>query len=179
MNTRNKKNLLPRCLYIFAMAVVLLFSAVSNAPAPVSPGTDPLVSVYYGLEVEGTSTGYFTEASGIGSENEIVEQKIVDKIGNEIVRKLPGRLKWYDVTLKRGLTSTMDVWTWRKLVEDGSITNARKNFTITMYDQTGAPRAKWNFINGWPSKIEAGLAASGSAAIESITITHEGMYREQ
>ena len=50
------------------------------------------------------------------------------------VLKMPGRLKWGDLSLKRGMTSQMDMWKWRKDVEDGKIDKARKNGSIVMYD---------------------------------------------
>ena len=177
MITCNKKTHFPRCLFIPAMAVFfLIFAAPSTTPRE-----DPLTGFHYGLEVQGSITGYFTEVSGIGSENEIVEHKVVDGKGRESVQKIPGRLKWSDVTLKRGITSNMDAWNWRKMVEDGNVAGARKNFSIMMYDQTFSVVAQWDFINGWPLKIEA-PAATGTAttgAVESITIVHEGMVRVQ
>jgi phage tail-like protein len=177
MITRTKKNQLPRCLYILAMAAFLLFSFVSRAPAPVVE--DPLVGFHYELDVQGIIAGYFTEVSGIGSENEIVEQKVVTDKGVYMVRRIPGTLKWSDVTLKRGITANKDIWTWRKMVEDGNVVGARKNFSIILYDQTYRAVAQWDFKNGWPSKIEAPAATSTTAAVEAITIAHEGMERVQ
>ena len=58
---------------------------------------DPLVSFNFCVEMSGVITGYFTEASGLGSEHEVIEHKIVSPEGREIVRKIPGRLKWGDI----------------------------------------------------------------------------------
>jgi len=167
-------------MYILAMAVFFLFFAVSNAPAPVTtPREDPLVGFYYGLEVEGIISAFFSEVSGIGSENEVAESKVVNEKGVQIILKIPGRLKWTDVTLKRGITANKHLWNWRKMVENGNIKEARKNFTIIMYDQTLTPVAQWDFKNGWPSKIEAPAAGSTEGAFESITIVHEYMVRSK
>ena len=66
---------------------------------------DPLVGFHFGLNVSGQIEGFFTEVSGIGSEHEIVEHKVVSEDGRkEVVMKIPGRLKWENVTLKRGIT---------------------------------------------------------------------------
>ena len=43
---------------------------------------DPLLGFNFMLELEGAIAGYFTECSGIGSENDIVEHKVVDKQGH-------------------------------------------------------------------------------------------------
>lgn len=141
---------------------------------------DPLLGFNFMLELEGALAGYFTECSGIGSENETVEHKVVDKQGHEIIRKIPGRLKWQDVTLKRGITSDLQIWEWRDTVVQGKMSDARKNITITMLDRTYNPVATWHFNNAWPSKCSGPSLKSDSNefGIEEVTIVHEGMYRE-
>jgi phage tail-like protein len=140
---------------------------------------DPLLGFNFAIDVGGTIKGYFTEVSGIGSESEIVEQKVVNDKGVEVVLKIPGRLKWGDVTLKRGITSNMDLWDWRQQVEDGKVKEARKNGSIVMYDRELKEAARWNFTNAWPSKISgpAPKADGNEIGIEEITIVHEFIKR--
>jgi phage tail-like protein len=141
---------------------------------------DPLLGFNFALELEGSIAGYFTECSGIGSEHEIVEHKVVDKSGHEIVRKIPGRLKWQDITLKRGITSDMRIWEWRDDLVKGDVGGARKNISITMMDRTYSPVAVWHFQNAWPSKVTGPSFKSddNSFGVEEVTLVHEGMYRE-
>lgn len=141
---------------------------------------DPLLGFNFALELEGSIAGYFTECSGIGSENEIVEHKVVDKQGHEVVRKLPGRLKWQDVSLKRGITSDLQIWEWRDMVIKGDMSSSRKNISITMMDRTYSPVATWHFTNAWPSKVSGPSFKSddNSFGVEEVSIVHEGMYRE-
>ena len=142
---------------------------------------DPLLGFNFMLELEGAVAGYFTECSGIGSEHEIVEQKVVDKQGHEIVRKIPGRLKFTDVTLKRGITSDLKIWEWRDMAVQGKVKGARKNCTITMLSREYKPVAVWHFANAWPSKVTGPSLKSDSneIGVEEITIVHEGLYREK
>lgn len=139
---------------------------------------DPLVSFNFGLEIQGKVTGFFTEVSGLGSETEIVEHKVVEN-GIEMVKKIPGRLKWDNITLKRGITSAMDIWDWRKEVEDGNVDGARVNGSIVMYDQTGGEVARWNFERAWPSKVSGPSPKSDSneIGVEELTIVHEYIER--
>jgi phage tail-like protein len=142
---------------------------------------DPLLGFSFGLDVGGgVIKGYFTEVSGLGSEHEVIEQKVVNN-RKEAVLKVPGRLKWGDLVLKRGITSNMDMWKWRKQVEDGKVGEARKNGSIIMLDQTGAEKARWNFFSGWPSKITgpAPKADSNEIGVEELTIVHERIEREK
>jgi phage tail-like protein len=140
---------------------------------------DPLVSFHFMIDVQGEITGYFTEVSGLGSESEIIEQKVVNDKGIEIVKKIPGRLKWGDITLKRGITSSLDMWNWRKKVEEGKVSEARKNGSIVMFDQELQEKARWNFVNGWPTKITgpAPKTDSNELGIEELTIAHELITR--
>lgn len=150
-------------------------------PTAVDSGReDPLVSFHFKLDVQGAIKGYFTEVSGIGSETEIIESKVVNDSGVEVVMKVPGRLKWGDITLKRGITSSLDIWDWRKQVEQGDVMGARKNGTITMYDQSLSPVAEWYFENAWPSKVSGPTPKSDSneVGVEELTIVHEYIVRQ-
>ena len=140
---------------------------------------DPLVSSWFGVEFQGQIVGAFRECTGLGSENEVVEYKASGEKGEFVIKKVPGRLKWNNITLKRGITDAMDMCKWRKLVEQGKITDARKNGTITMYNQQGDPIAKWNFTNAWPLKLTGPSANAGNneVAIEELELTHEGYER--
>ena len=141
---------------------------------------DPLVSFNFMVEISGVITGYFQEASGLGSESEVIEHKIIAKGAKEsIVRKVPGRLKWGDIVLKRGITASMDFYDWRKQVEEGKVEGARKDGSVVMYDQAHAEVARWNFSKGWPSKIAGpSVKADGNdIGVEELTIVHEGIKR--
>jgi phage tail-like protein len=140
---------------------------------------DPLVGFNFKLDVSGKAEGYFTEVSGISSENEVTEHKIVGGGDKEAVRKIPGRLKWGDMTFKRGITKSMDFWEWRKMVEQGNVSGARANCTITMYGQDGASVAEWTLEAAWPSKITGPSMSTESSAVgvEELTVVCEGFAR--
>jgi phage tail-like protein len=141
---------------------------------------DPLVAFKFGLEIEGKLGGYFATVSGIGSESEVIDQKIVNpESGETIMRKLPGRLTWTDITLRRGVTSNIDVWDWRQSVVEGKVEDARTNCSVVAYNQANEEIARWNFENAWPSKVTGPeMDASGQDyMVEEMTIVHEGMER--
>jgi phage tail-like protein len=142
---------------------------------------DPLVSFHYAVEVQGVIKGYFTECGGIGSEHEVIEHKYVDEKGREHIQKIPGRLKWENITLKRGITDAMDIWDWRDQVVQGKVDDARKNGSIVMFDQTLKEVARWNFEGAWPVKVSGPQVKSDSNefGVEELVITHEGLYREK
>jgi len=171
------KRLVVACFVVLTAGFIFLLSLT---PADAQTREDPLINFYFGLECEGKITGYFTSVSGIGSESEVVEHKVVDKSGNEIIRKIPGRLRWLDITLKRGITSNLEIWDWRQMVNDGNIDEARKNCSILALDNTGQTVARWNIINAWPMRVSGPIVDSASQfMVEELILVHEGMEREQ
>ena len=169
-------------LFATAYAVPALTPAWQSAQAQAltSRETEPLTGFYFGLEIEGKVTGYFTECSGIGSRNWVVDHKIVDESGKEIIQKIPGRLTWSSIILKRGITSNMDIWDWRGKVEEGKMDDARTNISIIMYNQVTEEVARWNFENAWPCRITGPSlpdSESNELGVEEVEIVHEGMTR--
>ena len=142
---------------------------------------DPLISAFFTVDFGNGATGAFRECTGLGSENEVVEYKASGTQGKMVLKKVPGRMKWNNITLKRGITDDMKMWEWRKKVETGKVDQARTNGSITMHDQEGKAIARWNFFNAWPSKLTGPTynAANNEAGIEEMEITHEGYTREE
>jgi phage tail-like protein len=140
---------------------------------------DPLIGFQFSLDVNGM-TGYFTEVSGIGTENAVVTHKVVNTEAKEVTLQIPGRVEWGEITLKRGLTDNVEFWDWRESVVTGGVAEARVDCSITMYDREYNPLVTWNIINAWPSKISGPTIASDSNdfTIEELTIVHEGLYRD-
>jgi phage tail-like protein len=140
---------------------------------------DPIVSFSFEVEIQNTLEGTFRECSGMGSETELIETKQSNK-GKLVYLKIPGALKWENISLKRGITDSMDIWKWRKQVEQGDIKGARKNGSIIMRDGQGNEVARWNFTNGWPRKVSGPNfnAQANEIGIEELEIVHEGIIRD-
>lgn len=101
--------------------------------------------------------------------------------GNERVssaRKLPGRVTYANVTLKRGLAGRLELFDWWKSVRDGQI--ARRNVAITLLDEQRQPVQRWVLRNAWPVKLDyTDLNALGNeVVIESLELAHEGFETE-
>ncbi len=140
---------------------------------------DPLIGPMFALDLGGAITGYFTEVAGLSSETKVIVQHTVGDKGMQVIKKIPGNLEYEDITLKRGVTDSLEIWEWRKLVEEGKVSEARKNGSITMYTQDFTPVAQWTIINAWPTKVSGPQLSAGSneVAVEELRITHEGMKR--
>jgi phage tail-like protein len=140
---------------------------------------DPLVSAFFTIDFGGSVKGSFRECTGLGSENEVVEYKASGDKGKFVMKKVPGRMKWNNITLKRGITNAMDMWDWRKQIEEGKVDTARKNGSIIMYNQDHVAIARWDFVQAWPNKLTGPTAnaTNNEVGIEELEITHEGYKR--
>jgi phage tail-like protein len=99
--------------------------------------------------------------------------------GNEkfnTVRKIPNTHKLDDVTLKRGLVGSTDLFDWLKTVRDG--TADARQVTITLLDEARNPVATWRLRRAQPKKWTAPTLAAkggGDVAMEELHLVHEGI----
>lgn len=138
---------------------------------------DPYKGFRYVVEIDGIVQAGFSEVTIPDSSQEPVEYR--EGTDLPTARKLPGLVKYGNVVLKWGTTDSIELFEWRKAVEDGFINDSRKNMAIMVLNDEGIMAARWEFKDAWPTKYDApDLKASGNeVAIETLEIAHEGMKR--
>lgn len=140
---------------------------------------DPYRNSRFLLEIDGITQAGFSDVTIPDISTDPVEYRE----GNEdtTVRKLPGLTKYGNLTLKWGITDSLELFNWRKLVTQGKMGDARKNIAIVLMDEEGNAAARWEFKETWPIKYDTpDLSAKGNdIAIETLEIAHEGMDRTQ
>jgi phage tail-like protein len=123
----------------------------------------------------GSFTAGFQEISGLGSEITIAEYRNGNEPENH-VRKIAGMNKSTDVTLKRGLIGSLNIFTWIKETREGS-QQVRRNVTIELMDEAHtAPVMTWKLFNAQPMKYTAPtLNAKGGTdvAMEELVLAYE------
>jgi phage tail-like protein len=138
---------------------------------------DPYRNCRFLLEIDGITQAGFSEATIPDTSQDPIEYRE----GNEIptVRKIPGLIKYGNLSLKWGITDSLELYEWRKLVEQGKMKDARRNIAVILLDEEGNPKSRWEFVFAWPTKYDApDLNAKGNdIAIETLDIAHEGMVR--
>lgn len=135
---------------------------------------DPYKNFRFLVEIDGDTTSGFMCVSGLGAEAEVIEYR-EGADGLTSSRKLPGRVKYPNVTLKRGLTSDPFLWDWwRTLLADPV---QRRTVTIILLDDARQPMLRWQLREAWIARIEfSELDAEGNeVAIESVELAHEGL----
>lgn len=150
--------------------------------------TDPIIAQNFFLEIDGSVVTTLASVSGLDVEMEVATMQQVGKDGkSQTVKTLAGRNKQGDISLVRmaPADSTSDkLWTWFHDIRTKGITladrtNNRKNGSIVMYDSTHKEIARFNFTNGWPSKISTDQLSvdSNDPVKETITLTIETLER--
>jgi phage tail-like protein len=124
---------------------------------------------------EGTIIGGFSDCSGLGVDVSYSEYRN----GNEkvnTVRKIPNTHKNDDITLKRGLVGSDDLFQWVKTVRDG--TADPRDVKITMMDEARNAVATFKLHRAQPKKWSGPTLAAkggGEVAMEELHLVHEGI----
>jgi phage tail-like protein len=150
--------------------------------------TDPMVSQNFFLEIDGSVVSILSSVSGLDIEMEVVSMEQAGANGKvQVVKTLGKSNKAPDLSLVRMAPADMTqdkMWGWFNDIRDKGIllsdrSNNRKNGSIVMYDSTSAEVARFNFTNGWPSKISTDQLSveSNDPVKETITLTVESLAR--
>lgn len=135
----------------------------------------PLPNFYFQVNLGDEKVVSFSEVSGLETEYEEITYRAGDSpVFTKL--KMPGLKKTNDITLKKGIfKSDQKMWTWINSVKLNTV--KRQTVTISLLDESGAPAQTWTLTNAWPKKItvEGFKADTGSAAMETLILAHEGV----
>jgi phage tail-like protein len=126
----------------------------------------------------GDIVGGFSDVAGLG----VVVSYSEFRNGNERVntaRKVPNTHKNDDVTLKRGVVGSPDLFMWVRAARDGVID--KRAVRITLLDEARSAVATWKLTNAQPKKwVGPTLAAKGGGevAVEELHLVCEAVDYE-
>ena len=145
------------------------------------PANDPLRNFRYRLEIDGIVQAGFSEVAIGDASNDPIEYRE----GNELttVRKLKGLNKYGNITLKWGLTDSIELSNWHRMVvyDATPLSAARRTVVIRVQNEAGEDKAAWEITRAWPTKYNpTDLNGKGNeVAIESLELANEGIRRIQ
>ena len=120
--------------------------------------------------------GGFSDVSGLSTEVTVAEYRNGNEKENH-VRKVPGVHKVSDVTLKRGIVSSQDLWDWIEDVRrNGPL--AQREVIITLRDEAGKDVQSWTLHGVIPMKYTGPTLAAkggGDVAMEELVLSAEGL----
>ena len=142
---------------------------------------DPLRNFRFRLEIDQIEQAGFAEVAIGDTTTEMIEYREGDE--QTTVRKLKGLTKYGNVTLKWGVTSSMELSGWHQLVVDDAtpLDDARRTVVIRMQDEDGSDVAAFEVIKAWPCRYDpSDLNAQGNeVAIDTLELANEGIRRIQ
>jgi len=131
------------------------------------------------VKFDGKVIGTFMELSGLSVE---IETEDVKEGGqNDYVHKLPGRMKWPNLVLKRGITDPDNLFQWFLKAADDDSPAEPVHGSVQFLDESGKPVRTWNFEGGIPVKWSGPKLAVSSTEIatEELEIAHHGFRPEK
>jgi phage tail-like protein len=144
-----------------------------------SRGPDPSPSFRFHIEIQGIEVARFSECSGLDFETETFDYK--EGGLNSHVHRFPGRWKFNNVTLKKGIASDgKTLWDWVEDMVKHANTGEFTTHTVTviLYDLKGEQALRtWTFQEAYPMKWSASslTADQNAIAIETLVLAHQGM----
>ncbi len=140
------------------------------ATLPTRP--DPVGELRFQVDLPGVNIGRFRECSGLAAE---IEVKDYNEGGvNDRVHKLPTRMKYPNLVLKRGVTfeDALLKWLYKTQAEAQRIA-----VTVSLVGPDGRPVRSWSFADAFPVKWAGPSLNAGSnqVATETLEIVHAGL----
>lgn len=134
------------------------------------------------FEVDGLEIGTFQQVSGLSVE---VDTAFEIKEGgqNEFVHRFPGRMKWPNLVLKRGVTTEDHLFEWFRKSSGEGFAGAdnkleRRVAALALVDGKRTVLRMWVFNDAYPVKWKGPefAADSSSIATEELEVAHHGFW---
>ena len=131
------------------------------------------------VEVDGLEIGYFAEVTGL--QVDVAVEEVQEGGENSYSHKLPGRMTWPNIVLKRGVTQSDSLLAWLNKASGEGFAAAgnkltRSSAAITLLAADGTRLRAWNFDGAFPVKWTGPsfAAESTNSAMEELEIAHHG-----
>lgn len=136
------------------------------------------------FEVDGVEIGWFMEVSGL--EVTVETEDIQEGGQNSYVHRLPGRMTWPNLRLKRGVTKNDTLLAWLNKSSGEQFAAAgnkleRSTAALTLLGAAGERLRAWEFDGAFPVKWTGPSFSTDSTdmATEELEITHHGFRAKE
>ncbi len=138
------------------------------------PDRQPYRGFNFRVEIDGIAEAQFAEVDVPDAEIAVVEYREgADK--TSATRKLPGRVTYGDIVLKRGIAPDLSLYQWFRTIANGDFQT--RDVAIILLDAERQPVRRWLARDAWPKKYEGpGLnAKNNEVAIETMELAVESI----
>jgi phage tail-like protein len=144
----------------------------NRSPAAPSDAPDPVPELRFVVTLPGIEIGRFKEVGGLSVQFDVKEY--AEGGVNHFMHKLPGRMKWGPITLKRGVTheDALLAWLWEVRTKPRLV-----DMQIALLGPGAKKVRSWGFVGAFPIKWTGPNLNAGSnqIATEALEIAHSGM----
>jgi phage tail-like protein len=120
-------------------------------------------------------SGAFSQCSGLEAS---MEAKVIKEGGRNYgaVQRV-GPVSFATVVLKRGITSSRDLWRWFEMTTVQGAYSYRLNATISLRNRDNSEPWRWQLSHALPIKFKSADldARSSEVGIEELHISHQGL----
>lgn len=142
------------------------------------------VDLKYAFQVEivGVGSAEFADCSDVGV---TAGEATLWQGGGIIPKKEPTRLTFADLTLSRGMTRDLDLWTWFKMTGSGAANigspspTYKRHLSIVQRDRAGVPIERISIFNAFMKEYHGGDFNNDSDEfrMESIVLAYDWFER--
>ncbi len=135
---------------------------------------DAYVGCRFYLQIEGINKAVFAEIGGLQIETEVFEY--AEGGNNGFIHRLPGPIRIGNITLKRGLSTSDELYQWYKRIINGKL-DEQRNLAVLIYNTEGEELQRWDFLQAYPVRwVGPTMDANNSlVAIETFELAHAGL----
>jgi len=141
---------------------------------PIAARRDPLPAYRFHVEIGGIRRAGFRQVSGLDITIEPIE---APEGGRREPAKVPGRVRYADITLRYGVVKDPWVYEWvRSFIQDKG---ERQHGSIVLVDQQGKDTVRWNFFDAFPTKLTVGdlNAQTSDVLVDTLVLAVERLER--
>lgn len=137
----------------------------------------PFLNNKFIVEIDGISRSGFTEVSFFDASTDWIEYR--EGAHPNYLQKLGGLKRFGVMTLKTGVTDSMELSQWYRSFSDDPSQQNKKAISVIVLDAKGVPAARFAILNAWPVKYAVGpFNAKGKDVLhESLDIVFEEIQR--
>lgn len=148
---------------------------LSLAGALWAPRLDPYNGYNFWVEIDGLIAGQFREVRGL--EGAVQVHEYAEGGRNEYTHKIPGAVKYSNLTLSHGVTDLVTLWGWYDEVANGI--TYRQNMTVMLLDNMRLPVMWWDIADALPVKWTGPTldATRSEVAVQSLEFIHNGISK--
>jgi phage tail-like protein len=137
--------------------------------------TAPYGAFNFEISFDGEAFGGFSDVSGLNNEFTMSEYRTGEDPENH-TQKIPGIFKSGDVTCKRGIIDSTQIYAWVEDVRRRGPLGKKKAVVIKLLDEARKPVVSWTLANVTPMKFSGPTLAAkggGDVAMEELVLSAE------